>query len=53
MFTVSKTATEAVIRDIQTGNTEYVDQFFASRPEWSEEDEETIKQTDKQEEKQA
>ncbi len=36
MFNVSETALQAVLRDIREGNTEFVDQFFASRPEWRE-----------------
>ena len=53
MFTVSQTAINAVIRDIQemqeTGVVpEYVKRFNESRPDWQETEEEQEKQEDKQ-----
>jgi hypothetical protein len=48
---ISQTAVESVVRDIQAGNTDYVDEFFASRPDWQ--DDGASQQTDNQpEEKQ-
>ncbi len=54
MFTVSQAAIDAVIRDMQSGNTGYVEEFFASRPDWQDKQDETTTQTDnkQQEEKQ-
>ena len=53
MFKVSQSAIEQVSRDIQAGKDEHVKQFFASRPEWLDQDDKPTKQADekKQEEK--
>jgi hypothetical protein len=50
MFTFSQTAIGSVFRDIQAGNTEYVDQFFASRSDWLDQDDKANQQTDNQQE---
>ena len=50
MFTISQSAVEQVLTDIRTGNTEYVDQFFAARPDWQETGTETDKTEEKKEE---
>jgi len=45
--TVSQTALNSVLNDIRTGNTEYVDRFFAARPDWKDQDEQSKGQEDK------
>ncbi len=52
MFTVSQAAIDAVINDIRSGNTGYVEEFFACRPGWKDQDEQqTIQTDDKQQER--
>lgn len=52
MFTISQSAVEQALNDIRTGNTEFSDQFFASRPDWQDKDDSATTQTDnKQSEK--
>lgn len=46
MFTVSQAAIDAVINDIRTGNTGYVETFFACRPDWKDQNEQQTTQTD-------
>ncbi len=50
MFNVSQTAINAVLRDMESGNTDYVEQFFVKRPEWLENDQQddTTEQADNQ-----
>ena len=51
MFKFSQSAIEQVVSDMQNGNSdEFVKQFFASRPEWLDEDDKASQQTDKQQE---
>jgi hypothetical protein len=52
MFNVSQTAVNAVLRDMESGNTSYVEQFFVNRPEWLEndQDDDTTEQADNQRE---
>lgn len=40
-MTVSQTAVNSVISSIRSGNTSHVEDFFAARPDWQEETEET------------
>jgi hypothetical protein len=35
---------------MQSGNTGYVEEFFANRPEWNDQDEETTEQADNNQE---
>jgi hypothetical protein len=53
MFQFSQSAIEQVVNDMRTGKSdEFVKEFFASRPEWSEDDTastQTDKEADKQE----
>jgi hypothetical protein len=41
--TFSQTAVQAVLRDIREGNDDFVQSFFAARPDWQDE---TTEQTD-------
>jgi hypothetical protein len=50
MIQVSQSAIESVVRDIQSGDTPYVSDFFAIRPEWLEQQDATTAQTDEQQE---
>lgn len=48
MFNVSQTAIEQVLNDMRTGkDAEYVARFWASRPEWLDQDNETSGQDNK------
>jgi hypothetical protein len=51
-FQFSQAAIDAVVRDIRSGNTEFRDQFFASRPEWQQDEQASTQTDDQQEEKQ-
>lgn len=44
-FNISQGAVDAVVKDIQTGDSDYVEQFFVNRPEWEEQDK-IVKQVD-------
>lgn len=53
MITVSQSAINSVLRDLESGNPDYVEQFFAVRPDWLEQDgKQATEQEDKSEEKQ-
>jgi hypothetical protein len=49
MIIVSQSAIESVLSDIRSGDTSYVDDFFAARPDWQDK---TTEQADKQQEEQ-
>jgi phage regulator Rha-like protein len=54
MFNISQAAIEQVVNDMRSGKSdEFVKEFFASRPEWVEDDKATTQTDNKQEEKQA
>lgn len=48
MKTVSQTAVNSVINSIRIGDTSHVDAFFAARPDWTEQTEETKQETSEQ-----